>query len=1126
MAEHLINELEKAAQIILAPPNLISTEQRRPAEEVFLNFRKTKFPYQLCRQILETNTSEYILFEAAGLIKIALIREWPVLPEGDITSLKQYLFHYVINKPHLAQYVKGCIIQTIAIIIKKGSINDSGQERQRTLDEVENLIMTGDLSKKILGCNLISAIMQEYATDAKSSNIDLTWESHFNEKDIFQADILKRIFNFAIRILDELVTGDMQEDTVTLLKYLLPIIENTLTWRFLSVRIPLIELEFESKSSPTLKLSKDWQDVVLDPAVLDLFFTLYWKIRGNLQLAHHARTCLVQMASLSGTIMSSQQVELQYLSNYMLRFLKFITSINIIDQEANGIANIIRNLFNFFRKNFKSLPDDMFTSFMEQLSRITCLFIENAAQEESLCIDDCLYTEALDTLFKTWLYWSETNLFPAEFCKQSSVKIFNIYLQSHLSAPEGIRNIEEKDLDKEEMEFEIDDKVRFKEQLQTIGNFGRQIPNHSLPLLAHLIEDRTLKLREILNKLVGQPESLNAVKDISMIKLYEDIHWLLLITGHVLCMESEGETAVIPSDIMIYSMEQVQQGKVDLNLTLQFLASSENVSSDINVATESVDHVIRLVANVFRLCAIEKTAISVRLDSILSPELSCTVMWFLHRWSLHYLLLVEDHYSVISIAFIQAFGEDTPGASWTINFLIEKIVQNINAFKGEPALMKETIKLLIALVDLPKKARFVLKSERFGHIIDLATKGQYDFQQVVKRGLMRAVVQAGIVKDGIIHDKSYWSQTIQVLQDRCKQLTSDGKFLQCYHQEEIKVQIIDILECFIGVAQGVQCVQIIQSGIISLFQYIRPVLRELPSLLSLYHNYQQIVQLILELLVECTNKEILRLLEETETERQMREICLSTIQIYARCNANRVTVDSTTEESNCQDILLLMKLLTNILNKDTTFGPYVSSKELPDIFLCGLNIIMPMVTIDLLKIPSLCSQYFKMIKSRCKSFPDDVCNLPPELLRSLLASVELGLFSFGSEIFSMCCQIIQNLAQHIYNSSNEHPRNKLMAPFLNLLMTVSLSHQIEPDFIFIAGMAFYNLLCCYQEEYQQLVQNILSAQSDQKIVQTLADTCTKLTENIRLDTNAMSRNEFVNRYYQFITIVQGLVMIK
>lgn len=75
-------------------------------------------------------------------------------------------------------------------------------------------------------------------------------------------------------------------------------------------------------------------------------------------------------------------------------------------------------------------------------------------------------------MFNTWLhFWSQTNLFPNEFCKQSSIKIFNVYLQCHLSAPEGTRSPEEKDLNKEKVEFEEDDTVRFKKQLQTIGKY-------------------------------------------------------------------------------------------------------------------------------------------------------------------------------------------------------------------------------------------------------------------------------------------------------------------------------------------------------------------------------------------------------------------------------------------------------------------------------------------------------------------------------------------------------------------------------------------------------------------------------------------------------------------------------
>lgn len=52
----------------------------------------------------------------------------------------------------------------------------------------------------------------------------------------------------------------------------------------------------------------------------------------------------------------------------------------------------------------------------------------------------------------------------------------------------------------------------------------------------------------------------------------------------------------------------------------------------------------------------------------------------------------------------------------------------------------------------------------------------------------------------------------------------------------------------IGVSQGAR-----GSEIGLLYQYMQSILRELPNLISLYHNYQDIVQLILELLFECTN---------------------------------------------------------------------------------------------------------------------------------------------------------------------------------------------------------------------------------------------------------------------------------
>lgn len=59
-----------------------------------------------------------------------------------------------------------------------------------------------------------------------------------------------------------------------------------------------------------------------------------------------------------------------------------------------------------------------------------------------------------------------------------------------------------------------------------------------------------------------------------MDSLFEDLHWLLLISAYLLADESEGETPLIPSEIMLYSSSLKEQ--VDMQATFQVLCASQN----------------------------------------------------------------------------------------------------------------------------------------------------------------------------------------------------------------------------------------------------------------------------------------------------------------------------------------------------------------------------------------------------------------------------------------------------------------------------------------------------------------------------------------------------------------------
>ena len=57
----------------------------------------------------------------------------------------------------------------------------------------------------------------------------------------------------------------------------------------------------------------------------------------------------------------------------------------------------------------------------------------------------------------------------------------------------------------------------------------------------------------------------------------------------------------------------------------------------------------------------------------------------------------------MSLPLVTAFGQHTEGAVWTANYLLGKVESNLRYFRWEPNLIKESVELLITLVEIREK---------------------------------------------------------------------------------------------------------------------------------------------------------------------------------------------------------------------------------------------------------------------------------------------------------------------------------------------------------------------------------------------------------------------------------------
>lgn len=416
----------------------------------------------------------------------------------------------------------------------------------------------------------------------------------------------------------------------------------------------------------------------------------------------------------------------------------------------------------------------------------------------------------------------------------------------------------------------------------------------------------------------------------------------------------------------------------------------------------------------------------------------------------------------------------------------------------------------------------IVKSEGLWNLFNIQLKIEPGIlPQNIRRDLYKGFTLAGAALSKTQDANAYYEQILKPVQLRFKTLLGQENFSRIYHEENVKKEVEDILECFIGIARGS-----LISTVPILFEFLAPLLSELPVFMNLYHNYQVIVQLILDLFGQCEKYMLCYL--NSQNSRRLYESTLATIQVYAKCNANRLNVEALQEESNLQELELIMDLLTFALTKvcldfESEAGDDASVNA-ADVALFGLSFIMPLITIELLEYPSLCTQYYRLIALLS---PERVYNLNDTLLLQIIESVKLGLSQFGSTIVQNCLDFIQEMASQIYRDNKQNANfYQAFAPFLPFILDLTLSHQINSDVLSTVSTCLYALICCYHEQYKMYVQNLIQSQTDPLVAGRLMSAFSNLMQNIVLNCKRQPMLKFRENFEKFIVNVHGFLLTK
>ncbi|XP_038877264.1 exportin-4 [Benincasa hispida] len=1131
------------------------------AEATILSLRQSPHPYQTCQFILENSQVANARFQAAGAIRDAAIREWSFLTADVKRSLISFCLCYVMQHASSPErYVQAKVSAVAAQLMKRGWLDFEASEKESFFYQINQSIHgVHGVDVQFCGVNFLESLVSEFSPST-SSAMGLPREFHEQCRRSLELNYLKTFYcwakDAAVTVTNIIIDSQTEVPEVKVCTAALRLMFQILNWDFCNIVGAKANVSFyyagvkdhgdTTKRSEynLVQLGPAWHDVLISSGHISWLLNLYAALRQKFScqafwldcpIAVSARKLIVQFCSLAGTIFHSDNGQMH--ENHLLQLLLGIIQwIDPPDSVSKAIENGkcesemldgCRALLSIATVTTPFVFDQLLKSIRSAISTLQLLsslvgevvkvLMTHNSDEETWS------WQARDILLDSWT----ALLIPLERCGQSSLlphegisaaaNLFALIVKSELKAASVSAD------DNIESEYFQASVSAMDERLSAYALIARAAINLTVPFLIGLFSEHLSKLNQ--GRGINDPT-----------ETLEEIYSLLLIIGHVLADEVEGETPLVPNAIQSQFTDVMEADK---------------------------HPVVALSSLIIRFC--EQCLDLQTRASIFSPRLMESVVWFLSRWSSTYLLHPEEiittncnygkerdnefqphHTKKVIYSFFGERGQGIP----ILDIIIRISATSLLSYPGEKGLHALTCnQLLRALVRQKHICKHLVALDSWRNLTNAFDneKKLFLLDSAHQRSLAQTLVRSASGVRNIESSNQYVRDLMGHTTTHLVEIATRKDLTNIAQQPDVMMMISCLLERLRGAACALE--PRTQRSIYELgFSVMNPVL----VLLAVYKDESAVVYMLLKFVVHWVDGQINHL--EAQETATVVDFCMRLLQLYSSHNIGKISLSLSSSLLNeaknekYKDLRALLQLLSSLCSKDlvdfSSDNSDVPATDISQVVYFGLHIISPLISLDLLKYPKLCRDYFSLLSHLLEVYPETVAKLNHEAFAQVLRTLDFGLHHQDTEVVDMCLKALKSLASYHLKeiaagkiglgsqvitrkdvSEGEAVQEGVLSGFLKSLLQLLLFEDYSPDLVGNAADALFPLILCDQGLYQKLATELIERQDNPTFKSRIVNALHALTSSNQLSSvlDRINSQRFRKNLHNFLIEVRGFL---